>query len=441
MLRKDSRYFRLGLTLLTVVILSILFGVTLINIGTVFSVLKKIIRLFSFVLFGIVFAYLMNPLEKLVEKGIQRLFSRGNVTERGLKKFSRTIGVIVSLLTFIAIVYGLLAMVIPQLVKTLTETLSQDNLQNYYVKITSWLNDVVRGTPLEDWLVEHDPIKAIQDWLTKELDIFSTIGSAFTEVYGVAKVIFNMVIGLIAAVYLLISKERFIAQVKKLVVSVFKPKGANRILEIGRLTNRSFGGFMVGKLIDSLIIGLISYIGMIILRLPYPLLSSALVGIFNIIPFFGPLIGIVPAALLILLQSPIQCLYFLIFEIILQQVDANIIGPRILGGRLGISEFWILVSITVLGSVFGFPGMLLGVPFFTVIYTLICEAINNALQKKKLPVKTEDYYSILTVEDLAGYEKEYGESTVFFSGDTFETEYDPDDDVEYDDFEYADPEP
>lgn len=433
MLHKDSKYFRLGRTLLTVIVLSVIFSVTLINIGTVFNEVKKIISIFSFVIYGLVFAYLMNPVLKMVEKFVQRILARSNMTERGLRKLSRGIGVLAALLVFIAIVYGLLSMVIPQLVESIEDTFSQDNLQNYYVKITSWLKNTVRGTFMEEWLEQNDPIQAVQNWLAqKEQDIIKMLGDAFSEVYGVAKVIFNMVIGLVVAVYLLISKEKFIAQVKKLVVAAFKPKRADRIFEIGRLTNRSFGGFMVGKLIDSLIIGLLSYIGMIILGLPYALISSVFVGITNIIPFFGPLIGIVIGGVLILLQSPIQALYFLIFEIILQQVDGNIIGPRILGGRLGISDFWILVSITVFGSLFGFGGMLLGVPVFTVIYTLASQAIRNALQKKQLPEQTEEYYSILAVEDLVRYDKDYGEATVFQSGDTFETEYDPDDDFEFD---------
>ena len=409
---------------------------TLTNVGTVFTVLKQIAAVFSFVIYGVVFAYLMNPIMKVVEKLIRRIFSRGNVTERGLRKVSRLVGVISALLVFIAVVYGLLALVIPQLVESVRETFSQENLQSYYEKITAWLNETLKNTPLEDWLQEHDPVRAIQDWLTKELDILGTLGNAVTEVYGIAKVLINIIIGIVVAVYLLISKERFIAQTKKIIVAVFKPRWADRLFEIGRLTNQSFGGFMVGKLLDSLIIGLISYVGMVIIGLPYALLSSALVGIFNIIPFFGPFIGIAVGALLILLQSPIQCLYFLIFEIILQQVDGNIIGPRILGGRLGISDFWILFSITVFGSLFGFPGMILGVPLFTVIYSLVSQAINNTLHKKKLPEQTEDYYTILTVEDLTRYDKEFGESTVFYSGDTFETEYDPDDDFEFDDSEH-----
>lgn len=433
MLKRDSRYFKLGLTLLTVMILSALFIVALINIGIVVEALRQIVAVFSFVIYGVIFAYLMNPIQKLVEKLIRRIFARSNMTERGLNKLSRILGVMVSLLAFLAIIYGLLAMVLPELINSISSTFSPENLQSYYEKITGWLNEVTRDTPLESWLRENDPLRTLQEWITKKMDIFSTIGSVLSGAYGVGKVIFNMVIGLVVAVYLLIDKERYISQLKKFLVSLFKPKWVDKLMEIGRFTNRSFGGFMVGKLIDSLIIGLISYLGMLILGLPYALISSTFVGISNIIPFFGPLIGIVIGGVLILLQNPLQALYFLIFELILQQVDGNIIGPKILGGRMGISGFWVLFSITVFGSVFGFPGMLLGVPVFTVIYALCSEAINNSLKKKNLTQRTEDYYSILAVADLSQYDRDFGETTVFNSADTFETEYDPDDDCEFED--------
>lgn len=435
MIHKDSKYFRLGFTLLMVIGLSALFIVTLLNIGTIYDSVKKIVSVFSFVIYGLVFAYLMNPVLKHVEKLLQKLLARTNMTERGTRKLSRILGVLVALLVFIALIYGIIAMVIPELSQSIQENFSQENLQNYYEKITVWLNKTLKGSFLEDWIKTNDPIRAVQDWLTKELDLFSTLESAFTEVYGIAKVIFDMIIGVVVAVYLLISKERFISQIKKLIVAVFSPRKADRVFELGRLINKSFGGFMVGKLIDSLIIGVISYVGMLAFGLPYALFSSVMIGIFNIIPFFGPFIGIAIGGILIILQSPIQCLYFLIFEIALQQVDGNIIGPKILGGRLGISDFWILVSITVFGSFFGFGGMIMGVPVFTVIYTLCSEAINKSLRKKKRPQKTEDYYTILSVQDLDKYDEAFGEATVFYSGDTFETEYDPDDDFEFDDSE------
>ena len=431
--KKDDRYFRLGLTLLTVIILSALFYVVITNIGVIYAKIKDFVGILSSVIFGAVFAYLMNPLMKLVERLVERIWRNSNITERGMKRLKRTIGVVVSVLVFLAIIYALFAMVVPELIESLSETFSSENLQNFYERSTAWLNNIAKGTPIEDWVLEHDPIRVIFDWVTQELDLINTLSTALTEVYGVLKVVFNMLIGIVIAVYLLLSKERFQAQSKKLVVAMFRQQRADRIFEIARLTNRSFGGFIVGKLIDSLIIGVISYIGMIILRLPYALVSSVFVGLTNIIPFFGPLIGIVIGGVLILLQDPLACLYFVIFELALQQVDGNIIGPRILGERLGISDFWILVSITLFGGLFGFPGMILGVPVFTVIYALISQAINNSLRRKELPAATDAYYSILTVADLEHYKREFEESTVFNSGDTFETEYDPDDDFEFDD--------
>ena len=431
--RGNNRYFALGLTLLTVVILSILFYVVLTHIGVVFDAISWFLGIVSSVIFGVVFAYLMNPVMMFTEKLVRRIFAKSNITDRGLRRLSRGLGVTVAVLSFLALIYGLIAMVVPNLISSLKDVFNPDSLQNAYDKATRWLNNIAKDTPLESWVQEHDPIKAVQDWITKEIDIFGTISTAVTEVYGVAKVIFNMIIGIVVAVYLLISKEKFIAQTKKLIIAIFKPRRANRILEIGRLTNWSFGGFIVGKLIDSLIIGVLSYIGMLIIGLPYALVSSVFVGLTNIIPFFGPLIGIVIGGVLIVLQSPIQALYFVIFELALQQVDGNIIGPRILGGRLGISDFWVLVSITLFGGLFGFPGMLLGVPVFTVIYTLIAESVNKSLTKKKLPLPSELYYTIRAVEDLEGYQKDFAESTVFYSADSFDTEYDPDEDIEYDD--------
>ena len=432
MLKKDNKYFKLGLTLLMVIVVSVLFFVILTNLKTVGAGVKKLLGIVSSVIYGFAFAYIMNPIMVATERLVNRIFSKGNITERALRRLSRALGVLTALIVFISVVYGLLAMVVPRMIDSLIELFSPENLDSYYQKITAWINNVTRDTPLEEWVRNNDVLLKLQEWITKKIDLVSAINTAALSVYGFAKSVFNMIIGIVVAVYLLISKEKFLAQAKKIVVASFKQSRADRLMEIGRLANKSLGGFLVGKLIDSLIIGILSYIGMTILRLPYALISSVFVGLSNIIPFFGPIIGIVIGGILILLQSPVQALYFVIFEFALQQVDGNIIGPRILGERLGISDFWILVSITVFGGLFGFPGMLLGVPVFTVIYAIIAQNVNESLQKKNLPVRTDLYYTIETVEDLEKYQKEFAESTVFYSGDSFETEYDPDDDIEYD---------
>ena len=430
---RRNKYFALGMTLLSVIIASVLFYVVLTNLGLVFGKISDFIGIISSVIFGMAFAYLMNPIMMFVERMVRRLLRTANITERGLQRLSRALGVVGALLVFLAVVYGLIAMVVPRLISSLEDLFSADNLQNYYEKANQALTRWTKDTPFEDWFLKHDPIKALTDWISKELDVFKTLSVAFNEVYSVAKTIFNMIVGIVVAVYLLFSKERFISQSKKLVVSAFNEKHADRVLEIAHLANKSLGGFIVGKIIDSTIIGILSYIGMLILRLPFPLVASVFVGLSNIIPFFGPLIGIAIGGVLILLESPIHALYFVIFEFILQQIDGNIIGPKILGGRLGISDFWILVSITVFSGLFGFTGMILGVPVFTVIYTLIAQAVNKALKKKNHTLDLEPYYDAVTVADIDRYRKDFQEPTVFSSGDTFETVYDPDDEFEYED--------
>ena len=187
---------------------------------------------------------------------------------------------------------------------------------------------------------------------------------------------------------------------KKLVVAICKDKTADHIFDLGRRIHKVFSGFIIGKILDSLIIGILCYIGMLILKLPYPALVATVVGVTNVIPFFGPFIGAIPCTFLILLVNPLQALYFGVFVLALQQLDGNVIGPRILGDTIGISGFWVLVSITVAGGLFGFAGMLLGVPVFAVIYMLVDDFVVSRLKKKGRPVDTPDYYAIRKVEDL-----------------------------------------
>lgn len=435
MLRKNNKYVSLGLTLLSVIAIGAILILILFNLGDFYQAIKSFFSLISSVLYGLVFAYLMNPIMKLVERNLTTWLSRGNMPERRVKSLSRGIGIVAALIIFLLSVYALFAAIVPQVVASLEELLSPESINSGYAKVTEWIDSVIRGTPVENWFNQNGEsiVKKVQDWIAKEVDFATALSSAAEQVYGIAKGVFNAVIGVVVAVYMLISKDRFQAQAKKITVALFRQDHADRVMELARRTNAIFGGFIVGKIIDSVIMGIICYIGTLILGTPYAMLVSVIVGVTNIIPFFGPLIGLVFCCLLVLLQNPLQALYLAIFLLVLQQVDGNIIGPRILGERLGISDFWILVSITVFGGLFGFAGMLIGVPVFTLIYSLINDGVNRALKKKQQPLQTDLYYSILTVSDLSKYKKEYSDSTVVYSEDTFETEFDPDDDIEYDD--------
>lgn len=429
-------FFRLGLTLVCVALICGVLALLLFNVSGLSGILSKIITVISPVLYGIAFAYLMNPVVKLTEGLLKKWLSKGKMPERTVNKLSRGLGIAIAAIVFLAVVYAVVASVVPEVISSL-EDLVNNKLNDYYTKITSWIEGLVsKNATLSAWYAENktkiDIFGYIKTWF-ESVDFAQFFSDAIGTVFGFAKGLLNIVIGFVVAIYMLASKERFQMQAKKITVAAFKEKTADRIFELARRTNGIFGGFIVGKIIDSLIIGVLCYIGMLILGTPYAMLVSVLVGITNIIPFFGPLIGIICGTFLILLANPLKALTFLIFAIALQQVDGNIIGPKILGDRLGISDFWILVSITVFGGLFGFAGMLLGVPVFALIYSLVDDAVNKSLKKKSQPTETDKYYSILTVSDLERYRSEYSAQTVFYSEDTYDTEYDPDDDFEYSD--------
>lgn len=437
--RWDKKYLYWGVTAFCVIACAILFYMALNYIGLVGKALRSLVTILSPFIWGLVISYLLNPLVRTLEKKLfgplcRRIYAKSKRSNgEGL---ARGLSVLFSEIFMLAIVTGLFFLIIPQLYSSI-ETIIV-NSPVYIDKLTTWATKMLTDFPeLRSYVTQMlgDINQDLMSWLQTSVlpGLGSLLSNVGTGVKYVVTGVYNLVIGIIVSVYILSDSETFTANAKRILYSLLTPEMAKKLLEGLDFTDRTFVGFLNGKLLDSAIIGLICYIVCAILDMPYALLVSVLVGVTNIIPFFGPFIGAVPSALVILMVSPLKCLIFVIFVIILQQVDGNIIGPKILGDRLGISDFWILVSITVFGSLFGFGGMLLGVPVFTVIYALIAQAVNNALSKKKLPQNSEHYYSILTVEDLKEYDKEFGEPTVFYSGDTFETEYDPDDDFEFDD--------
>ena len=250
----------------------------------------------------------------------------------------------------------------------------------------------------------------LENWLKTEVLPQATtyIASITNGVISVVKLLFNMIIGLIVSVYVMIEKEQFVGQAKKVIYAVFKPRRGNIIVTTIRKSNKIFGGFITGKILDSAIIGVICYVCLAIMRMPYTILVSVIVGVTNVIPFFGPYIGAIPSFIIIALANPIQGLYFLIFIIVLQQVDGNIIGPKILGDSTGLSSFWVVFAILVGGGVFGVPGMILGVPTFAVIYYIMKELVGHLLRKRNLPDDTKSYI-MMTDVDVATNELRYKE--------------------------------
>ncbi|MBQ6799006.1 MAG: AI-2E family transporter [Oscillospiraceae bacterium] len=402
-IKRDPKYFLWGATILIIFVIGILLWAVFNNMPGFAGVCRKLFGIISPIVYGLVFAYVLNPIMVFVEPYLQKWLRKCKMKENGVRKLSRALSVTVSMIIGIGVIYGFFALMLPSLIDSITGIIS--NMPVYYENTTRWLQELVDKNPeyrpLFDTFYEKI-FDGLETWVETALlgNLESLIVNVTTQVFAVLKVVLNLLIGLVAAVYMLVSKEKFMAQTKKIIVAVMKRSRADRLFEVCSHSNRMFSGFISGKIIDSLIIGVLCYIGCSILRMPYTLLVSTIVGITNVIPFFGPFIGAIPSALLILIVDPMKALYFIIFIFALQQLDGNVIGPRILGDAVGLPSFWILVSITVFGGIFGFVGMLLGVPVFAIIYMLVREFVEGKLKAKGAPVATSYYYHMSRTNDL-----------------------------------------
>ena len=374
----DKRYLYWGVTAFCVIAAALLFYFAVGNIKVFGSAVSRLVSILAPFIWGLVICYLLSPLMRSVENRLflplARKLYRKNKKNDG-HRFARDL-------------------IIPQMLSSVQTLIS--NSGAYIDNLSKWADGLFANYPvLDDYLGGFlDNFNTnLGNWL--ETTLLPRVGSVVTSVtsgvYGVAKSIYNLIIGIIVSIYLLSDKEGFVAAVKRLTYAVFSVETADRLRSGLNFVDRTFMGFLNGKLLDSLIIGIICYIVCSILQMPYTLLVSVIVGVTNIIPFFGPLIGAVPSALIILMVDPTKCLIFVIFVIILQQIDGNIIGPRILGNSTGITGFWVMFSIILGGGLFGFWGLLLGVPVFVVIYSLVTNLVVKKLRRNDLPWEPEDY--------------------------------------------------
>lgn len=357
------------------------------------------------IFYGIAIAYLLDPLAKSIRKRLSPLLKK----QRKGEKIAKGLSIMLSLLIGIVLVVVLIWLIIPGLLESITVIVEESpkQVQNFI----DWMEKTAHGnTTLMETLstVIAKVSSNIEDWL--RTDLIKTVGDVVTAITsGVVDVVvffFNLLVGVVVAVYVMVDKEKFLGQSKKLVYTLFKPQTADSIIDTARHGHKIFGGFLYGKILDSAIVGVITFIVLSILGTPYTLLVSVIVGVTNIIPFFGPFIGGVPSAILILLANPLQGLYFIIFIIVMQQIDGNIIGPKILGNTTGISEFWVTFALLLFGGIFGFLGMIIGVPAFAVIYYVIVQLMNRRLKQKELPTDSAIYREAENISDLKRRQQE-----------------------------------
>ena len=310
------------------------------------------------------------------------------------QKLIGTASVVGSVVTGLVIIYAVLAMLLPQLAVSISRMAR--SLPQMVDSISSMVDRLFEGNEIiQNYIMQLSDAgtESISGWLKDSiLPYMNMILTGLSDsMINAAGIFMNLFIGLVVAIYLLSGRKKFKKQGKLILYSLFKERWANKIVEEIRFADRVFSGFIGGKLLDSAIIGVICYAGMMVLGLPYAILISVIVGVTNIIPFFGPYIGAIPSAIILLTVSPMSCLIFVIFIVILQQVDGNIIGPKILGSSTGLSGIWVLFSILFFGGLFGFVGMLIGVPVFAVIYDLIRQLIVRGLELRNKSKMFEEY--------------------------------------------------
>lgn len=390
-------YLLIGLIAFLVLAFSIAFFFFIFRYQGVSKIWDEIMGILQPIIIGIVFAYLINPIVNWEEKYLLNWFGSWMKKPEKAKKTARGVSVIGAIVFVVIIITILLNMVIPELYKSIERMIIQlpgqadafVNKINHYISMDNQFSKYLeigfeKGVQyFETWL-QTDVLPQIREMIT----------SVTTGVISVVKLILNIVLGIIVSVYVLMSKETFLGQAKKLVYAFLPIDKGNVVIEIARKSNEIFGGFISGKILDSVIIGILCFVSLWILKMPYALLVSVIVGCTNVVPFFGPFIGAIPSTILITLTNPIQGIYFIIFVLVLQQLDGNVIGPKILGESTGLSSFWVIFAILISGGLFGFVGMVLGVPIFATIYYLIQRMTAYILTRKGLPTETECYVEV-----------------------------------------------
>ena len=355
------------------------------GIGEVLSKLSGILAPF---IYGGVVAYLLRPMCNSFEDFFQLHLPKN------LKRFSNSAAVVLSMITGIMVVYALIIMIGPQLyisITTLWTTLPQKAEQLMKWAIATFGEDERLVQFFNENYLNY--ITDVDKWFRENVvpQVTTIVSGVGTSVWRILMFLYNLLIGLIVAIYVLHGRKRFSRQAVLIVRSSLPDRWADLLLEEISFVDKMFGGFIDGKIMDSAIVGVLCYIGCSILRIPNPLLVSVLIGLTNIIPFFGPFIGAIPSFIIILINSPIQSLYFLIFVLALQQFDGNILGPKILGNSTGLPSFWVLFAILLFGGLFGFIGMLIGVPVFAVLTHIFKDILNRRLKQQHLPTETASY--------------------------------------------------
>ena len=356
-------------------------------VGWLFGILSPI-------LIGVVLAYIINPVYVWVEKLFLKAFAKcKRMSNKWRLRLSHGLGVALSVSFMLAVIALLLFLIIPELLESLEKLikLTPSIIDN----ASEWLNaqkdsDNIFMRNLSDIVAQA--LASISDWLKNKAA--DALGSVISSVYSVVMFIFDFLIAILVCIYALLEKKQFIAQSKKMLFALYNPEKANYILSAARYGNHIFGRIVSGKILTSAMIGVVTYIFMLIMKMPYALLSSAVVAVTNVIPFFGPFIGGIPTCFIIMLNDVRQGIIYGVFCIVIQQIEGNVISPKIAEEKTGVSQFWVTFALISCGGIFGLMGMLFSVPALAVLFYCIRIAVERRLREKGLPIPSAEYLNV-----------------------------------------------
>lgn len=384
-IRWNSNYTTISVYSFIVICASIIFYLIASEAASFQIKVGNVLSTFLPFIIGIIMAYLFNFILEFYEEKIFGI--KALKFKKGLPK--RIIGLIFTYATVALLFYFFLKFILPQIVNSIMGLVNDipDHIKTATNMVDEFNEKYYIPEQYYDYVIKkwNEYRNTILEFATNLIPI---LGSVIRNVFAS---IWNIVLGIIVSIYILTDKEKFFALSKKITLAIFSEETSRRIFELTYRTDNIFGKFISGKILDSFIIAILTFVVLTIFKIPYTVLVSFIIGVTNIIPFFGPFIGAIPSAILILFVSPIKALWFIIIIIVIQQIDGNIIGPKILGDSLGISAFWILFSLLIGGKLFGVAGLIIGVPTFVFIYSIIKDVVENRLKKKGLPHESERY--------------------------------------------------
>ncbi|MBE6687240.1 MAG: AI-2E family transporter [Ruminococcaceae bacterium] len=391
-LKKENKYAKIAVYCCGIILFALIAGSVFTNFENAKAVVKKFFVVFSPVTYGFVIAFLVNPVMKFFEN---RVFKFWRTTKKSFK-FKRVVTMICAFLVAASLISGFVAFLVPQIITSYKDL--ESKMSEYVLSAQKWVMETFgKDSRLPDFVVDFINV----DKLVKNINSF--IGDSYELIVDVTPYVFkfigniinelkNALIGIIFSVYFLYSKERLGATCKKIIYAIFDEPRSNGIMRVAKMTRENFEGFVVGKIIDSIIIGVLTFFVLMIFKMPYYPIIALIVGITNVIPFFGPFIGAIPSAFIIFIADPMKAIWFLLIILVIQQIDGNIIGPKVLGYSTDLSALGVMLAIIIMSGFFGVLGMVIGVPIFSVLNILFFEYVDKRLENKNKDIAVEAYF-------------------------------------------------